>query len=296
VQPDLILVLIVVAVAALLFASGKVRLDVVALLVILSLAVSGVLSPREAVAGFGAPVVIIVAALLVIGRALTQTGVAHGIGLWLNRAGGGSETRLLVLLMISAAVLGSVMSSTAVVAILIPVVLRVASKTGTNPARLLLPLSFAALISGMLTLIASTPNLVVSAELSSMGYDPLNFFDFTPIGLGVLSVGILYMLIFGRRLLAGRSTEEPPSRPLMVRELVAEFGLPPARMLLTVPPSSQLIGQRLEDIDSTEPHEFRVLGVERTERFGRTTYGTPEPDFVLRANDALLIWAESDEV
>ncbi len=296
VNPDLIFVFSLIVVASVLFVSGRIRLDVVALMVVLALALSGVLSPREAVAGFGDPVVIIVAGLLVIGRALTQTGVAHNIGLWLSRTGGSSESRLLVLLMLSAALLGSVMSSTAVVAILIPVVLKLASKTNINPSRLLIPLSYAALISGMLTLIATTPNLVVSGELRDEGYDALNFFSFTPIGVGVLLVGTLYMLMVGRRMLPVKRTEAPKSSARKMGELLEDFKLEDLRNQLVIPSSSPLVGQRLADVAFPGPYELRVLLVDRAERFGRTVYATPGSDFVFRADDAFLVYATEEDI
>ena len=150
-------------------ASNRVRFDIVALLVVLALMLSGVLSVSEALSGFGNPVVIMVAGLLVIGEMLDRTGVAAAVGDFILKKGGASETRLLVALMVGAALLGAVMSSTAVVAIFIPITLRIAAETSLNASRLLMPMSYAALISGMLTLIATPSNLVVHEELKNAG-------------------------------------------------------------------------------------------------------------------------------
>lgn len=170
---EMIYVFTVIAGAGLLFASGRVRLDIVALLVVLALYLGGILTVCEALAGFGDPVVVMVGGLLVIGDMLTRTGVAHNIGKWLTRVGGGSESRLVTLLTLSVAVLGCFMSNTAVVAIFIPVVLNISARSNHNASRLLLPLAYAGMISGMLTLIATPPNLVVSAELEGSGYEPV---------------------------------------------------------------------------------------------------------------------------
>lgn len=199
--------------AGILFASARVRLDVTALLVVLTLMLTGVLTPREALAGFGDPVVPLVAGLLALGEMLTRTGGAYGMGQWLMRAGGTGETRLLVLLMLSAGLLGSAMSSTAVVAVFIPVVLAISARTDRNASRLLMPLSFAALVSGMLTLIATTPNLIVSAELGNRGSDRFRFFSFTPIGAAILAVAILYMWLVGRHLLPAAGVAPRKRRP-----------------------------------------------------------------------------------
>jgi len=185
-----------IAVAAALMASNRVRFDIVALLVVLALMLSGVRTVGEALVGFGSSVVMLVAGLLVVGEMLDRTGVAAAIGTWILKKGGSSETRLLLVIMFAAGLLGAVMSSTAVVAIFIPIVLRISAETKLDSSRLLMPMSYAALISGMLTLIATTPNLVVSEELKNAGYTEFGFFSFTPVGLAVLVVAIVYIVYF----------------------------------------------------------------------------------------------------
>jgi di/tricarboxylate transporter len=195
---EAIFVFVLIAAAAGLMASNRVRYDFVALLVVIFLIVSGTLSVGEALSGFGSPVVIMVACLLVVGELLDKTGVALGVGNWILKRGGTSEPRLLILLMVCAAGLGSFMSSTAVVAIFIPIILRIAKNTGISQSNFLLPMAYAALISGMLTLIASPPNLVVSDELAAHGFEPLGFFSFLPIGVVILVIAVTYILFIGR--------------------------------------------------------------------------------------------------
>jgi len=197
-------------------ASNRVRYDLVALLVVMALVLGNILTVGEALSGFGS-VVILVACLLVVGEMLERTGVACFVGDLILKKGGSNETRLLVLLMISSAILGSVMSSTAVVAIFIPIVLKIAADTGLNKSRMLLPMSYAALISGMLTLIATTPNLVVSDELVAQGYRALGFFSFFPIGILILAVTIAYMLFFGQPMLGARASAAPVKKRRPVR-------------------------------------------------------------------------------
>ncbi len=209
---DIAFVFALIGVAAVLMASNRVRYDFVALIVVLALILGNILTVGQALSGFGSSVVILVAGLLVVGEMLQRTGVARSVGDLILKHGGTNETQLLILLMISAGFLGSVMSSTAVVAIFIPIVLRIAAETGLDKSRLLLPMSYAALISGMLTLIATTPNLVVSDELVAQGYQALGFFSFFPIGLIVLGVTIVYMLVWGRSLLGVRKVAEPAKR------------------------------------------------------------------------------------
>ena len=166
---DLALVLLMLAAAIGMFVINRPRMDAVALLVMVAMPFTGVITMNEALAGFADPSIILIAALFVIGEGLVMTGVARRLGDWLDAKAGGSENRLLILLMAAVGGLGSLMSSTAVVAIFIPVVLRISQNRGMAPSRLMMPLSFAALISGMLTLVATAPNLVVNAELIRQG-------------------------------------------------------------------------------------------------------------------------------
>src|SRR5262249_31379790 len=149
---------------------------------------TGVLTMGEALAGFSDSNIVLIAALFVIGEGLVRTGVAQRLGDWLIATAGRSETRLLALLMLAVCGLGAVRSSTAVVAIFIPVVLRICQTTGKAPSRLMMPLSVAALISGMTTLVATAPNLVVNSELvrHTHGAKSFHFFSFTPFGVPVL--------------------------------------------------------------------------------------------------------------
>ena len=183
-----------------LFAWGRPRFDIVAILVVLSLMLSRVLTPQESLVGFGDPVVILIAAIFIVGEALVNTGVAHRLGEAVLKAGAGNETRLIVLIMILAAGIGAFMSSSAIVAMFIPVVLTIAHRTGLNRKRMLMPLSVAALISGMMTLIASSPNMIIDNALRTKGIPRLSFFSWTPFGLAVLATSIAFML-WGRRLL-----------------------------------------------------------------------------------------------
>ena len=146
---ETIFIFALIGVAAALMASNRVRFDVVALLVVIALMLSSVLTVNESLAGFGSSVVILVAGLVLVGEMLARTGVATALGDWILRKGGTNETRLLVLIMVAAGLLGAVTSSTAIVAIFIPIVLRVAARTDLNASRMLLPLPYAALINGM---------------------------------------------------------------------------------------------------------------------------------------------------
>lgn len=217
-------------------------MDVVALLVIIAFVLSGTLTLSDALVGFSDPNVILIAALFVIGEGLVRTGVAYQVGEWLIRVAGNSEIKMLVLLMLTVAALGAFMSSTGVVAIFIPVVLSVSAKMKTSPGRLMMPLSFAGLISGMMTLVATPPNMVVSSELMRDGNHGFGFFSVTPIGVVVLLLGIAYMLV-ARFWLSGvdplAANKEGWKRKTF-RELIRDYKLTGRARRLAILPGSPL--------------------------------------------------------
>ena len=224
---DQMLIVFGVLVSAIgLFALGRPRADIVAILVVLALMLTRVLTPQESLAGFGDPVVILIAAIFIVGQALVNTGIAHRLGEVVLKAGGRNETRLIVLIMLLAGGIGAFMSSSAIVAMFIPVVLTIANKTGLNRKRLLMPLSIAALTSGMMTLIASSPNMIIDNTLRARGLAPFGFFSWTPFGLAVLATGILFMLA-GRRHLSEQLAGVDAAATTAPRayELVGSYGL-----------------------------------------------------------------------
>jgi di/tricarboxylate transporter len=258
---ELALVLLMLAAAVIMFVINRPRMDAVALLVLVAMPFTGIITMNEALAGFSDSSIILIAALFVIGEGLVRTGVARRLGDWLDATAGSSESRLLVLLMASVGGLGSLMSSTAVVAIFIPVVLRISQNRGMSPGRLMMPLSFAALISGMLTLVATAPNLVVNAELMRQGAEGFGFFSFTPFGLPLLVLGILYMLV-ARRLLAGRPADAASSRRPTLREWIERYRLAEREQRVFVTERSPLIGKRLDEIP-VRAKGVNLLAIER---------------------------------
>ena len=271
-----------------MFVANKPRMDVVALLVIVVLTLSGILKVSEAIAGFSDPNVILIAAMFVIGEGLVRTGIAFRLGDWLVAKAGGSETRLLVLLMLATAVLGSVMSSTGIVAIFIPVVLGIADRMRVPPGRLMMPLSFSALISGMLTLIATPPNLVVDSALRQSGLEGFGLFSFTPFGLAVLAVGIFYMLAARHRL--GVRVDKDPSenRRRNLLDLIRDYQLAGRERRFRIRPDSPVIGKLLQDLGPRRRHGANIVAIERETRF-RREFISAGAHTELRASDILLL-------
>ncbi|PXJ03158.1 SLC13 family permease [Klebsiella pneumoniae] len=293
---ELIWVLSLLAIAVVLFATGKVRMDAIALMVIVAFVLSGTLTLNEAFSGFSDPNVILIAALFIIGDGLVRTGVATKMGAWLVSVAGNSETKMLIYLMLTVAGLGAFMSSTGVVAIFIPVVLSVSARMNTSPSRLMMPLSFAGLISGMMTLVATPPNLVVNSELLREGLHGFSFFSVTPIGLVVLILGIVYMLAMRFMLKTdnGDSARDGRKRSTF-RDLIREYHLTGRARRLAIRPGSPMIGQRLDDLKLRERYCANVIGVERWRRFRRVIVnvnGVSE----FRARDVLLIDMSASDV
>lgn len=285
---ELILVLALLLAAITLFVLNKPRMDVVALLVIVALPLTGVLDISHTLAGFSDPSVVLIAALFVIGDGLVRTGIAYRLGDWLVARAGSSETRLLVLLMLAAAGLGSVMSSTGVVAIFIPVALGVAARLKIPPARLMMPLAFAGLISGMLTLVATAPNLVVHSELRRAGLDGFGFFSLTPVGLAVLALGIVYMLLT-RHWLTPRGADEAAAAPrLTLSDLASAYALNERERRLRVRADSPLVRQSLNELELRKQYGINVIAVERQRRF-RTLLLMATGNTLLEPGDVLLV-------
>lgn len=263
---QLLMVLTLLGVAIAMFILNRPRMDAVGLLMIVLLPFTGVLTINEALAGFADSSIVLLAALFVIGEGLVRTGTAQRIGDLLNAKAGDSAARMLALLMVAGAGLGAFMSSTAVVAIFIPVVLRICCRSGTAPSQLMMPLSVAALISGMLTLVATAPNLVVNAELVRQGHAGFAFFSFTPFGAPILLLAIGYML-YARRLLPDRRPPGTDShRAPSLRDWVTSYGLGERAFRVRIDSDSPLVGKPLDQL-SLRQEGVNILAIERAGRF-----------------------------
>jgi len=289
------MVFAILAGAIVLFAWGRPRVDVVAILVVLALMLSRVLTPHEALAGFGDPVVVLIAAIFVVGEALVNTGVVHRLGETVMKLGGGNETRLIVLIMTLAGGIGAFMSSSAIVAMFIPLVLTVARKTGLNCKRMLMPLSVAALISGMMTLIASSPNMIIESTLRGRGLAPLNFFSWTPFGLAVLAAAIAFLLaareLLSKQLTAKDAAATSPS----TYDLVGSYGLTDRWHRLRVPIGSPLIDRSMAQVKPLyEDLNAVLVGFERL-RHGKRQFLATLPESVFETDDTIFVVADKNQ-
>jgi di/tricarboxylate transporter len=288
-------VLVLLVAAIVMFAINKPRMDVVALIMLTALPLTGVISLSDALAGFSDPNIVLIAALFVIGEGLVRTGVAQRLGDWLIAKAGRNEVRLIALLMVVVCGLGATMSSTAVTAIFIPVALRISRSSNIAPGRLMMPLSMAALISGMTTLIATAPNLVVNSELvyfldpdGKKGETGFHFFSFTPFGLPILALGIGYVLLARRWLPATNAANAEASRPVSLTDWIDQYKLANREYRLRVSDQSSLVGKTLDEVNLRDKSGADVIAIERSRNFS-TELLRPSAKTELKAGDVLLI-------
>ncbi|MGC7589101.1 SLC13 family permease [Bisgaard Taxon 46] len=281
--------------AIVLFVRNKIRMDVVALLVMVAFSLSGILTVNEVFAGFSDPNVILIALLFIVGEGIVRTGIAYQVSEWLLKASNNSETKVLILLMLAVATLGSFMSSTGIVAIFIPVVLAICQQMNISPRRLMMPLSVAGLISGMMTLIATAPNLVVNAELIRNTDFRFNFFDFTPVGVVVLTMGILYMLVARRWLNDPNEQTNKDTSQRSMNDLIEEYGLRERTKRLVVKKGSPFIGKNLDELHLRSNYGVNVLAIERWKRFRPVYLGALRVSEI-REKDILMIYISNPEL
>jgi len=284
------LVLGILSVALLLFITGWVRMDVVALFVLGSLALTGLVSPSEALSGFSSPAVVTVWAILIISEALVRTGVAKMIGHFVLRMAGNSDTYLLIIIMFTVGILSGYMNSIGVVSLFLPVLIDISRRRNQPPSKFLMPLSIAALLGGMTTLIGTPSNILISESLHNFGLRPFQMFDYTPIGMAALFAGSLYMVIIGRKLLPRRDiTKELENNDLSD---VDAYDLRGRMVFLHITEDSHLAGKTLAESRLGSAVGLNVVAIMRND----DTKLAPESDFRLRSGDKLLVEGRLDRL
>jgi len=279
---------VILGITIVLFVWGRWPPDLVALLSLLALALSGVIDTRDALAGFGNPTVVMIAALFVVGEGLSRTGVTGWGGKKLLEAARGSQYRLLVVVMAGTAGLSAFISNTGTVATLLPAIVAAAWAVGSVPSKYLMPLAFAANTGGLLTLTGTPPNIVVAQTLEQSGLRPFGFFEYALIGGPLLITAIAYMRFVGSRILPSRSADQRPiDSAADLTDLAAAYSLGENQFRLRIRSNSNLIGKILREVALGPTYHAPVLRIE-----GRTM----TPDIVLKEDDILVIRAQSETI
>lgn len=288
--PEIALTLTILALAVILFISERIRVDLVALLVLVSLAITGLVTPAEALSGFSNPAVITVWAVFILSAGLYSTGVATSIGSQILRISGHGEVRLLIVIMLTAAILSAFMNNVGVAALLLPVVLTIAKQTNIPASKLLLPLAIGCLLGGMMTLIGTPPNILASDALYEAGLEPFTFFDFLPTGAILVVAGIAFMVIFGRHLLPDhRRVKALPDQNGDIGEL---YDIEERLALVELPEDSLLAGKTLVESRIGRALGLTILGLQRNGRKQRSV----RSDTILEGGDQLLALGRLDRL
>ena len=283
------------------FMRGKVRADLVALCALLALVLTGILTPTQALSGFSNSVVIMMVGLFVVGAGIFRTGLAKLVSAKILRLAGDSETKLFFLVMLVTAFIGAFVSNTGTVAVMMPIVISIAVGANTSPSRFLMPLAFASSLGGMLTLIGTPPNLIISEELEKAGYAPLSFFSFTPVGLVALLVGVVLLFFLSKFFLSKKdkvSNDDTGRKSL--DDLADEYQLHKLSRIL-IHTSSSLVGKSLRDLQIPSTFNISVITIERknsnTSRFRKNTNEVVAgPNTVIESDDILICYGKKANV
>jgi len=279
-----ILVLAIMAVAVVLFVSERLRVDLIAMLVLITLSLTGLVTIEEAFSGFSSPAVITVWSVYIVSGALFRSGVADTLANFMLRLAGKSYLRLLFTIMLTVGLMSSFMNNIGAVAILLPAVVSVARKINVAPSKLLIPMAFTSLLGGKMTLIGTPPNILATSIMESYGgLEPFGFFDFTPMGALVLGVGILYFMLIGNRLLPDRTPSGDLSDSYQIRDYLSE---------VRIGEKSPLVGQTLPESQLGQKHNLNIIQIQRCDE----GLLVPLQDPVLMAGDILLVQGSTQNI
>lgn len=299
----MITTLVILAISVTMFIIGRVRSDVVAVCAMAALLIFGILTPAEALAGFSSTVVIMMVGLFVVGGAIFQTGLAKAASHRIMALAGGNDTFMFLLVMFATAIIGAFVSNTGTIALMMPVVVSVATQKGMHPGRMLMPLAFASSMGGMLTLIGTPPNLVIQEALTRAGETPLTFFSFTPVGLIIVVIGVLLMLPLSRMFLGKRKQKDgdAANKGKTLDQLVEEYNLQHQLRRYHITPQSPITGQTLAELDLRNRFGVSVMEIRRkAARSGRfirnVKQSMPMPDSMMQAEDIIYISGDNEQM
>jgi uncharacterized repeat protein (TIGR01451 family) len=277
------IVIILLFVAVVLFATERIPIDIVTILLVIGMVVTGVLTAGEAFAGFGNDIVITISGLFILTGGLVKTGVIDIVGRRLHKIAGGREFNLTVLVMIVAAASAAFLKNTTTTAMFVPVVLGMCMRARVAPSKLMMPLAFGAILGGTCTLIGTSTNLAVSGAIQRYGLAPFSMFELTTVGVAIVAVGLIYMLLIGLRLLPRRGGADSLTEQYHIREYMSE---------VLVLPTSPLVGKTLSEANVGDELDLTVVGILRGTQ-GRIA---PSPTEKIAADDLLLVQGKIEDI
>jgi di/tricarboxylate transporter len=275
--------LLLLVLAIVLFATEKLPVDVVGIVLVIALVLTQVLTVQEGVAGFGNDVIVTIGGLFILVGGLIKTGLVDLIGRRMHRIAGGNEFFLTAMIMVAAALSASVLKNTTTTAMFLPVIIGLAAKAKIAPSKLLMPLAFGAILGGSCTLIGTSTNLAVSGAITRYGQAPFSMFELTAVGVVTFASGMLYMMLIGRRMLPNRGGEDSFADQYHIREYVSE---------LLVLPDSSLVGKTLGEAKLNTDLDLHILGIARSGQ----TIASPDPSERIQRRDSLLVEGTIDDI
>jgi len=300
---QLTLTFLILGMTIIVFMTNRVRADFVAIVSLLAFVIANILTPAEALAGFSNSVVLMIAGLFVVGAGILRTGLAAMAGQLLLKWSGNSELKLFILLLIIVGSVGAFMSNTGTVALMMPIVVSIAISMKESPSKFLLPLSYVASLSGLMTLIASPPNLIVSQLLVDQGYPKLGFFEVTPIGLVGMIIGILYLVLVRNILLPNdkKRTQTSTGYKLSPKKIMKQYDLNNRLFKVFVPEDSTIIGTSLAELKLPAKYGLCMMKIHRKSQDGinllpMTYQEMAGPTSVIHALDELYVQGEEGAI
>lgn len=280
---EIALTLGIILMALVLFATEKLRVDLIALIVLLAVSITGLVSKEEVFLGFANSAVITIWAVYIVSGGLFKTGVADKLGSLILRLSGASEVRLIAVIMLICGTMSAFMNNVGAVAVLMPAVIGIARKTKIPVSKLLIPLAFSSLLGGKMTLIGTPANILAQGILVARGLPSFDFFEITPMGAIVLATGTIYMVVIGRHFLPIRETAADPLASSKLREYISE---------VEVPLNSPLVGKNLYESDLGAEYDLNVLSVIRDGKSPTQVHR----DFIIKENDHLILEGSVDSL
>jgi di/tricarboxylate transporter len=286
------------AAAMIFFISKLIPLEATALSIPVILAVTGTVSPMEvALRGFGNSAVIALGAIFVLSAGLKESGVATLMGRMLERFGGKKESNLILLIMATTCLLSAVMSNAATVAVFLPAVLVLARRAKISPSRLMMPLGYSAILGGTLTLISTTPNLILGSELKrlSQGKDTLGMFEFAYVGVPISVMGILYMVLIGSRLLKNRKVDASLMKENYIERILKRYQKEKKLYTVTIPSDCALADVTIAQASIGKRYQVEVVQIRRVKGF-RNHFLDVDADFEIKAGDVLFVEGRDEDI